>query len=347
MHKYLLYAFSHSNVSAAFSCISRGATARKRFTLSLMDLLSSRVMEVIFEIIRRSINLLCVLSLKLKSLRIRSLRGYSWSTWIRKTLKMGYKHGVFFPLLRCGPWYGEMHLENTSEPKVTLPEAVFGEAAEQDGQVTRTGIRQSYCSHCGITAQPLLALTAAALCHHHNSQISPLLPPYFQGRAEKCGFLKYIIHLPMNMWWAQGALSITWDAAVGRRTHIWAEGPRQVAARSSGLVALSLLPCVQAVGRRTSGSEKNHDSNCFSPLISAFYFFQLPGFIAFVCLSLSNWAGESDFLPEFGLRDKLNFSLFIIKAVVIIWTLWGNHIAFQKSVKRQERWWEVRRHYFP
>lgn len=151
----------------------------------------------------------------------------------------------------------------------------------------------------------------------------------------------------MNMWWAQGALSITWDAAVGRRTHIWAEGPRQVAARSSGLVALSLLPCVQAVGRRTSGSEKNHDSNCFSPLISAFYFFQLPGFIAFVCLSLSNWAGESDFLPEFGLRDKLNFSLFIIKAVVIIWTLWGNHIAFQKSVKRQERWWEVRRHYFP
>lgn len=154
MHKYLLYAFSHSNVSAAFSCISRGATARKRFTLSLMDLLSSRVMEVIFEIIRRSINLLCVLSLKLKSLRLRSLRGYSWSTWIRKTLKMGYKHGVFFPLLRCGPWYGEMHLENTSEPKVTLPEAVFGEAAEQDGQVTRTGIRQilkSLRHHCSAS----------------------------------------------------------------------------------------------------------------------------------------------------------------------------------------------------
>lgn len=34
-----------------------------------------------------------------------------------------------------------MHLGNTSEPKMALLEAAYGEAAEQDGQATRTGVR--------------------------------------------------------------------------------------------------------------------------------------------------------------------------------------------------------------
>lgn len=131
MHKYLLYAFSHSNVSAAFSCISRGTAARKSFTLSLMDLVSSRVMQVIFEIIRRSVNFLHVLSLKLKSLRLASKEAIPGALVAAKPLKIGYKWGE--TLSHSNSMDHEMvnpHPENTSEPTMAFPEGTSGEAAE-------------------------------------------------------------------------------------------------------------------------------------------------------------------------------------------------------------------------
>lgn len=67
----------------------------------------------------------------------------------------------------------------------------------------------------------------------------------------------------------------------------------------------------------------------------------------YICLSFPLQLSRGIwFFSEFGLRDKLKFSLFIIKAGVIIWTFWRNHIVFWESVKRQERWWEVIRCYF-
>lgn len=119
----------------------------------------------------------------------------------------------------------------------------------------------------------------------------------------------------------------------GERVQAWLQHPRQVPwqGRSTGDQQLHFHFCLvfRLLGEGWVGLKKKYNVSCSSPLISAalFFFFQLPGFITFVCLSLSNWAVGSDF-PEFGWRDKLKSSLFIIKAGVIIWTFWRNHIVF-------------------